>query len=545
MNSESQYYDKKSLRCITGRTADWNEIAKDCVALANAKGGRLAIGIEDQEDQPPAAQRVETVLVDRVRKRLRELTVNVEAHPELVMAPNGGMFIDVLLPRATSVASTSDGRYFIRIGDESRPVLGEEILRLANERASLPWETMAAQMVPRERADAAKLVAFVSQIQASDRVKKSVKDKTADELLDHYQLAAGPALTNLGVLCLGQRNDRARLGTAPVVQAIKYDERGAKVNKWVWDDFDLSPMELVDRIWLDVPEFRETYELPDGLQRSLVSMFDEEVIRELLVNALVHRPYTQRGDIFLNFHPDRLEVVNPGLLPLGVTPSNILHRTVRRNEHLARVFHDLNFMEREGSGFDRIFEVLLAHGRALPLLVEGPDSVHVTIQRRILKPEVIGLMAKANDSFKLTQRERICLGILALGDGLTALGLATQLELPGVDALKPWLGRLLEVGLVKAQGRTKGTRYYVPPEVLGQLRFEASTTLARIEPHRLRELLLEDLRRYPGSAIGASHTRIGKEIPLSQVKRKLEQMEAEGAIRHERNYRWRRYWLVE
>jgi ATP-dependent DNA helicase RecG len=258
-----------------------------------------------------------------------------------------------------------------------------------------------------------------------------------------------------------------------------------------------------------------------------------------------HAAYTQRGDIFLNFHPDRLEVVNPGLLPLGVTPSNILHQTVRRNEYLARVFHDLNFMEREGSGFDKIFEVLLAHGRSLPLLVEGPDSVHVTIQRRIIKPELIGLMAKANESFKLTQRERICLGILALGDGLTAVGLAAQLELPGVDALKSWLGRLLEVGLVKAQGRTKGTRYYVPPEVLGQLRFEASTTLARIEPHRLRELLLEDLRRYPGSAIGASHARIGREIPLSQVKRKLEQMESEGAIRHEGDFRWRRYWAVE
>jgi ATP-dependent DNA helicase RecG len=158
-------------------------------------------------------------------------------------------------------------------------------------------------------------------------------------------------------------------------------------------------------------------------------------------------------------------------------------------------------MEREGSGFDKIFEVLLAHGRSLPLLVEGLDSVHVTIQRRILKPEVIGLMAKANESFNLTQRERICLGILALGDGLTALGLAAQLELSGVDALKSWLGRLLEIGLVKAQGRTKGTRYYVPPEVLGQLRFEASTTLARIEPHRL--YYFESLQNESACAIGA------------------------------------------
>ena len=131
-------------------------------------------------------------------------------------------------------------------------------------------------------------------------------------------------------------------------------------------------MEMVEAVWQGVPDFRERYELPDGLFRQHVPLYDEVVVRELLVNALVHRPYTQRGDIFLNLHPDRLEVVNPGLLPLGVTPQNILHTTVRRNEHLARVFHDLKLMEREGSGFDRLYEVLLSQGRPVPELREGP-----------------------------------------------------------------------------------------------------------------------------------------------------------------------------
>ena len=62
-----------------------------------------------------------------------------------------------------------------------------------------------------------------------------------------------------------------------------------------------------------------------------------KVVRELLVNALVHRPYTQQGDIYLNLHPDRLEMVNPGRLPLGVTPRNILHASRRRNDRLATV----------------------------------------------------------------------------------------------------------------------------------------------------------------------------------------------------------------
>jgi ATP-dependent DNA helicase RecG len=137
---------------------------------------------------------------------------------------------------------------------------------------------------------------------------------------------------------------------------------------------------------------------------------------------------------FLNLHPDRLEVVNPGPLPLGVTPQNVLHTTVRRNEHLARLFHDLKLMEREGSGFDKIFEVLLSQGRPAPELIETHDRVQVTVRRRILKPEVIDFIAKADQTYQLTQRERIALGLLAQHDALTARELATTLELPSVEA---------------------------------------------------------------------------------------------------------------
>jgi len=188
----------------------------------------------------------------------------------------------------------------------------------------------------------------------SERVKQSVKEKSDEELLEHYLLADGEYLTNLGILCIGKRTDRARLGSAPVVQFIKYDENDAKVNKIVWDDYSLNPMEMLEGIWNEVPDWKESYEFPDGLYRQNIAHYEKTVVRELLINALVHRPYTQRGDIFINLYPDRLQIVNPGLLPLGVYTRNILHASVRRNENLAKVFHDLKLMEREGSGYDAI-----------------------------------------------------------------------------------------------------------------------------------------------------------------------------------------------
>lgn len=529
MSLEDRHTDRKSLRTVTGKTAHWDELAKDAVCFANGAGGRLLIGIEDGQTWPPADQTVPPDVLDRLRKRIGELTVNVQALPSLQRAPNGGEFIELLIERSASVASTRDGRYFLRVGDTCQPVLGDDVLRLANERPGKPWEAMDSS-VPRTAVDATKLARFAQGIRASDRVKASVKEKTPDELLSHYALADGPTLTRLGVLLLGSTSDRRALGTAPLVQAIKYDEQGQKINKWAWDDSELSPVELVDAIWRELPDFRESYEVAEGLYRRSVPAYDEKVVRELLVNALVHRPYTQQGDIYLNLYPERLEVVNPGRLPLGVTPRNILHASRRRNETLARVFHDLGLMEREGSGFDLIYDRLLSQGRPAPLPEEGIDWVKVTIQRRIAKPEVMRLMAEADARYQLTQRERITLGVLAQTEGMTARELGAVLETDGLDELAVWLGRLQGLSLVQTAGRTQGTRYFVDPDLLRGANLKVPTTLLRIEPYRLRELIREDLRRYPLSKIGEISARIGPEVNRSQLKRALADLVSQAVV---------------
>ncbi len=530
MSLEGQHFDRKSLRAVSGKSADWSELAKDCVAFANGLGGRLLIGVEDGESLPPPGQRIPAELADTLRRRLAELTVNVSGRAQLRVAENGGELVELVVDRSNATASTTDGRYFLRIGDASKPVQGDEVMRLAGERSALPWETLTSLQVPRAQADASLCARLLAGLRGSDRVKASVKEKADDELLDHYLLAQGAWLTHLGVLCIGSQIDRARLGTAPVLQFIKRDGQDQKVNKLAWDDHTLSPMALVDAVWHDVPDFREFYEVADGLFRTQVPAFDERVIRELLINALVHRPYTQRGDIYLNLYPDRLEVVNPGPLPLGVTPANVLHASVRRNEHLARVCHDLKLMEREGSGFDAIYDVLLSQGRPAPLVAEGSDWVRVTLARTAPDRRVLMFMAKAGESYPLTQRERITLGLLAQHEALTARELQQRLELAGAEQLRPWLARLCEWGLVGQSGRTQAARYFVQPELLRTLAFPAATTLKRIEDHRLRALVVEDLGRYPWSAISEIRARIGTEIPSRRLRTVLTAMVSEGGL---------------
>ena len=268
-----------------------------------------------------------------------------------------------------------------------------------------------------------------------------------------------------------------------------------------------------------------------------------EVVRELLVNALVHRPYTQRGDIFLNLHPDRFEIVNPGRLPLGVTPQNMLHANRRRNDQLARLFHDLHLMEKEGTGFDLMYEVQLSQGRSVPVVKEGADSVSVTIGRRVQKPAVIRLMTEADERFQLRPRERITLGLLAAHESLTARELAAHLELPNTEVLRgSWLGRLMALGLVQSSGKTQATRYFVQPDWLKGAGLDGRTTLKRMEPHRLRALVVEDLSRYPGSSSAEVQQRVAPELDQRTIRRALEELHATGVVRYQGERRWRRYW---
>lgn len=229
--NENQTYDQKSLRAVSGSKADYDEIAKDCVAFANRDGGHLAIGIEDGEDLPPTEQRISDNLKDTIVKRLNERTINVALVPRVVKSENGGEYLDLeVLRSAVSIASTTKGGYFIRDNDESKPIAPDDLMRAITDKPSFSWETKVTLKIKVEQCDQGKLANLIKKIRESDRASSFVKEKTVEETLEYYSLVGeGGYLTNLGVLWLGTQPQRARLLYSPSVQFIRYDAGGNKV----------------------------------------------------------------------------------------------------------------------------------------------------------------------------------------------------------------------------------------------------------------------------------------------------------------------------
>lgn len=541
---ENSLYDKKSLREITGKNADWNEVAKDCVAFSNAQGGVIDYGIEDDADAPPADQKVTEDIVINLENKISGKTLNVSAHAEILTHENGGQYIRLHIARGTSSASTTSGKYFTRVSDNSVPLTGDDITRLSAEKGYYRWEDEESKWSWKD-ADKEKLEMLLQNLRNSNRVSEFVKQKEDKELLDYYFLTVEESdkMTNLGVLFIGTQSQRGRLMNAPVVQCIQFDQYGDKVWKYLIDDFTKNPQEIIEAIWKNVPVWRESNEISDGLFRKEIPAYDEAVVRELTCNALVHRPYTVRGDIFINIHPDRIEVVNPGALPLGVTPQNILHKTVKRNEHFANLCYALQMMEREGSGYDKMYEVLLSNGKQIPKVEEGDDYVKAIVGRRIISQEAIKVIRYALQVAELRQKQIICLGLIAQHESISATDLIKLLNLKNRNELSPWLDKLVDDGIVETSGRKKGKEYWVCSHILKESGYKGQTSLKRIEPYRIRELIIEDLKIYECASLRDIQQRIGDEISYQKLWKQLDNMIKEGILESTGKNRWTKYRL--
>ena len=540
---ENTLYDKKSLRTVVGKTADFDELAKDCVAFANAQGGIIEIGIENNEKLPPVGQTFDEKLPVNIVNKLAGLTNNITMQADEETKSNGGKVIVLHIYRSIAIAMTSKGKIYIRIGDNSVPVTSsEDILRLAADKNSYSWEDAVTQF-DWHKADPEKLENFLSQIRDSDRVSDFVKSKDTKELLDFFGMtdAESDKMTNLGVLFIGQQTQRGRLSNAPVIQCIKYDEYGEKVNKWLWDDYRMNPKEMIDSIWETVPEWKESYEVPDGMRRKNIPAYDESVIREILCNALVHRPYTTRGDVFINIHPDRVEVVNPGQLPLGVTPENILHKTLKRNEHLTNLCFVLHMMEREGSGYDKMYEQQLLFGKSVPKVIEGDDFVKAIVERRIKDMDAYKVMQDVKKRFELKQKATICLGLIAQFGPVSGSQLVKMLELSGSDALRAWIRPLQENGLIESSDdNTKGKVYFVASNILN---VKVKKSAKKINDEILAEAILEDIKRHGEVSIQDVSERLAGKASYKVIRRIMLQLQSEGTIKPNGSGRWIRFTL--
>ena len=190
------------------------------------------------------------------------------------------------------------------------------------------------------------------------------------------------------------------------------------------------------------------YEVIKGVERKIIEKIPEAVFREAIANALIHRVWDIDSHIRVSLFDDRIEIVSPGGLPVGITAEEYLSGklSVLRNRNLANVFYRLRLVEIFGTGIIRIKQ-LYAESLRKPDFEVSENAIKIVLP--IFETNV-----------NLTEDEKVIYKFLSK----TMLKPISEIA-PYVPFGKSKTTQLLktmgEKGVVAVEGKGRGTKYII------------------------------------------------------------------------------------
>lgn len=178
----------------------------------------------------------------------------------------------------------------------------------------------------------------------------------------------------------------------------------------------------------------------------------EVALREILINAIIHRNYHITGSIKINIFDNRVEILSPGEFPGPLTSNNLhLGLSYARNGAISKVLREAGYCEKLGTGFRLVFESYEERGLKAPQIIEGENFIKCILPR----PSVDELLNKVHHA---SEDGRKILNLLELTTELSIGEIVTVLKIPRATIGRR-LAQLLQENLIKKIGSGKGTKY--------------------------------------------------------------------------------------
>jgi predicted HTH transcriptional regulator len=360
------------LRAPEGKTLEFKRdlsspkpLIKTLVAFANTAGGKLVIGIDDDKkvvgvDQPlDEEERLSSLIADSISPRLVpniEL-VTVDGKTLLVVE----VYLSGSRPHWVNAKGSEQGVY-VRLGSTNRLADLELIAELRRSVEGIAFDEMP---MPQLTIDDLDLPA--AQALFGDARKLDEQTLITLKLLTRHQ---GRLVPTKGAVLLFGRQRTFHFADA-WIQCGRF--LGVeKIDIFDHIDIDTSLPTAVDEVMLFLKKHAYRGADLSEVRRKDVWSIPLSILREVVINSIVHADYSQRGaPIRVVFLDDRIEIENPGILLPGLTIEDIKQGTSKiRNTVIARVFRELNLIEQWGTGVRRIFREAEAQGLPEPQIAE-------------------------------------------------------------------------------------------------------------------------------------------------------------------------------
>ncbi|HFU3804483.1 TPA: ATP-binding protein [Streptococcus suis] len=460
---ENQYLDRKSARKKP------SELLKHLIAFANADGGQLVIGIEDekQDNIITGFKDGRAYPIDDFKKIDREMretpldlsfeeipVVNHKGEDDLILV------ISVELSSNRVIVAPNDEVY-LRQGDETVKLSYEQRTQLSYDKGQRFFEDEVVPDATLEDIDDRLVQDFKNRFDISDR--------STEEILKARRFLVNGKLTKAAILLFG------KYPSAFFPQARVRFQRFAGTDMGTGSSFNVIKEVTFDdalpTLITKVRDFirtqlREFQYLDNDGQFQILPEYPEFAWFEGVVNAVTHRDYSVYGDhIRVLMFEDRLEIHSPGKLPNIVTVENIKNERFSRNPRIARTLTEFGWVREMNEGVKRIYSEMESAFLHEPKYSEPGNKVVLTLENNIVSRHLRtrdSLEKQFSDFGELTADEQLIVHYMYNSGERMTTAKAVELTSRSRRHIGKVLQKLTDQGLLKWHGNSKNDKnqYY-------------------------------------------------------------------------------------
>ena len=356
-----------------------DEYLKWICGFANAQGGRIYIGVDDNHEVVGVSDS-KRLMEDIPNKIVTTLGIVAEVN---LHEAEGLEYIEIVV-NPSNVPIAFKGQYHYRSGSTKQELKGVALQQFLLKKMGLSWDDMPVPYATIDDIDRSAIDYFLRRSIASERMDEEEQNASTEDVLRNLDLITPEGeLKSAAILLFGKRVHK-------FFPAAEF-----KIGRFHNDESDLIIQDVVDCNLIQMAGkvmdlLRSRYLVSpiryEGLQRIEELEIPQKALRELIYNAIVHKLYSGPA-ILMRVFDKSVELWNYGLLPEELTPADLMkkHASYPRNRNIASVFYKAGFIESWGRGYKKIREEFEKAGHPVPTVEESGGGVLVTIKRKTIE----------------------------------------------------------------------------------------------------------------------------------------------------------------
>jgi ATP-dependent DNA helicase RecG len=397
---ESHFLDLKSLDIAPAK------LTRTIAALANASGGELYVGIDEQTAgdkktrnwrgfSDPEAANAHLQVFDQLFPLGQYFSYVFLSSP---IGP--GLVLQVCVNKTREITKASNRVVYLRRGAQNLPITTDDGLRrLRLDKGISSFEAETVDVPVETVTNSVPVLEFLVNV---------IPTAEPDAWLQKQQLLRARKPTVAAILLFAEE-PQAALPKRSGVKIYRYQTGAAEGQR---ETLAFNPITVEGHLYDQIKTaVAKTTDLVEGIQklgtRGLEAIkYPPETLHEILTNALLHRDYSIPVDVHIRIFDNRIEVESPGKLPGHVTTANILREQFARNGAIVRVINKFPDPPNKdvGEGLNTAFAAMSRLRLKPPIIEERENSVVVHIKHEPLASPEEAVMEYLNSHVEIVNR---------------------------------------------------------------------------------------------------------------------------------------------